>query len=320
MTRKLKVVHYGIAHDHSIDTLTCARNYPDVFEIVGVCEPDAAARETFGKAAAYQDVYWMREEELLSRGDIDAVFCEGHELSSVSQAQKCIDHGIHVHLDKPGGTNLEAFVKLARSAEKAKLTLQMGYMYRYNPAMKYVLERVRSGALGVITGIDASFSTMHNAEKRRWLKQFPGGTMFFIGCHSVDMIMQINGVPDAVHGFHHSSGCENDGSMDTTFAVMDYPTGACCVRANSTELYGFEHRNLKVVGTKGSIEICPLELPTVVKETTQEGEHIVHLEYIPGRLDAMMLEFARCARGEMQNPYSTDYEIALQKALLEMVM
>ncbi len=318
--RKIKVVHYGIAHDHSIDTLTCARQYTDTFEIVGVCEPDAEMRESFGKADVYRGVYWMREEELFSRGDIDAVFCEGHELRSVSDAQKCIDHGIHVHLDKPGGTDLEAFERLVRSAERNNLTLQMGYMYRYNPAMKYVLKRVRSGELGVITGIDASFSTTHNAEKRRWLKQFPGGTMFFIGCHSIDMIMQINGIPKSVYGFNHSSGCDNDDSMDTTFAVLDYLTGACCVRANSTEPFGYHHRHLKVVGTEGVIEICPLETPTVVKETMAGlGERIVHPAYIPGRLDEMMLEFARCVRGEIKNPYSGDYEIALQKVLLEAV-
>ena len=68
------------------------------------------------------------------------------------------------------------------------------------------------------------------------------------------------------------------------------------------------------------IEICPLETPTVVKEIMMGlGERIVHPAYIPGRLDEMMLEFARCVRGEIKNPYSGDYDIALQKVLLEAV-
>ncbi|HIV26659.1 MAG TPA: gfo/Idh/MocA family oxidoreductase, partial [Candidatus Ornithocaccomicrobium faecavium] len=107
--KKLRVAHFGIAHDHSGVTMECARKYPDVYEVVGICEPDEAMRAEYGGDPAYVGVPWITEEELLSRDDIDAVFCEGHELRSVSDAQKCIDRGLHVHLDKPGGIDLLAF-------------------------------------------------------------------------------------------------------------------------------------------------------------------------------------------------------------------
>ena len=45
--RKLRVIHYGIAHDHSVFAMQMLRRYPDVFEIVGVCEPDETARRSF---------------------------------------------------------------------------------------------------------------------------------------------------------------------------------------------------------------------------------------------------------------------------------
>ncbi|HML49411.1 MAG TPA: Gfo/Idh/MocA family oxidoreductase, partial [Clostridia bacterium] len=256
----------------------------------------------------------------------DAVFCEGHELRSVSDAQKCIDRGMHVHLDKPGGTDIAAFEKLLRDADEKGLTLQMGYMYRYNPAMRYILKSVRDGKLGTITGIDGSFSIWHDAEKRRWLGQFPGGMMFYIGCHIIDMIMLINGVPLGVTPFNRSSDWDNDGSMDSSFAVMDYPHGICTIRTNATELNGYARRRLLVVGTKGSIEIQPLECPTLVRETMLENaegckcvdaSRSVFPGYLIGRYDGMMLEFAACARGEMRNPYSSEYELALQKVLLE---
>ena len=43
--KRLKVIHYGIAHDHSAVTMECVRKYPDLFEVVGVCEPDEASRK-----------------------------------------------------------------------------------------------------------------------------------------------------------------------------------------------------------------------------------------------------------------------------------
>lgn len=324
--KRIRVAHFGIAHDHSGVTMDCVRSHPDVFEVVAVCEPDEETRAKFGGDAVYEGIPWITEEELLSRKDIDAVLCEGNELRSVSDAQKCIDHGMHVHLDKPGGTDLAAFEKLIRDAERKGLTLQMGYMYRYNPAMRYVLKSVREGKLGAITGIDATFCCRHTSEKRRWLKQFPGGMMFFLGCHSIDMILQINGLPQRVVPFNRSSGFENDGSLDTAFAVLDYPNGVCTVRSNATECNGYSHRRLLVVGTKGTIDICPLESPTLVRETTQKhAEELgwrdasdgVFPGFLSSRYDDMMLEFAACVRGEMKNPYTGDYEIELQRIVLE---
>ena len=38
--KRIRVAHFGIAHDHSEFTLECALKYPDIFEVVGICEPD----------------------------------------------------------------------------------------------------------------------------------------------------------------------------------------------------------------------------------------------------------------------------------------
>lgn len=325
--RKIRVVHHGVAHDHSPMTMECAKAHPDVFEIVGIVEPDEAMWQEYGSNEAYAGVPRMTEEELFARDDIDAVFVEGHELRSVSDAQKCIDHGLHVHLDKPGGVDLAAFERLLNSAEEKGLTLQMAYMYRWNPAMKYAIDAVKSGRLGTITAIDGTFSMLHDEKKRRWLGQFPGGMMFYIGCHVVDMIMLLNGMPTAVHAYNRSSGFENDGSMDNGFAVLDYPNGVCTVRANATEVNGYARRQLMIAGTNGSILIQPLECPTLVRETMygdgpmnnkgSDQSRSVFPGYLIGRYDDMMLEFAACVRGEMKNPYTKEYELALQKVVMQ---
>lgn len=324
--KKIRVAHLGIAHDHSSVTMETVREYPELYEVIGVCEPDDETREKFGSHEAYRGLPWLAEEELLNREDIDAVLCEGNELRSVSDAQKCIDHNKHVHLDKPGGINLCAFEKLLLSAEEKGLTVQMGYMFRYNPAMRRVLDAVKSGKLGDIISIDGSFSVAHTAEKRKWLKQFPGGMMCFLGCHIIDMIMMINGTPERVIPFNHSTDWDNDGSIDSGFAVLDYPKGACFVRANGTEVNGVAGRYLRVCGTLGTMDIRPLEFPTLMTETflnETEGKKFsnksrdVFLGYMPGRYGDMMKEFAACVRGDIKNPYSPQYELEVQRVLLE---
>ena len=172
--RKLRVIHYGIAHDHSVFAMQMLRRYPDVFEIVGVCEPDETARRVFGGKDEYAGLPWLSEDEVLSREDIDAAFCEGFELRSVSDAQKCLDRGLHVHLDKPGGTDLAAFRRLLDTATEKKLTFQMGYMYRYNPAVLYMHDLISDGRIGEITAIDAQMSTQHDMRVNKLLSGLHG--------------------------------------------------------------------------------------------------------------------------------------------------
>lgn len=324
--KKIRVAHFGIAHDHSIFAMEVLRKYPEIFEIVGICEPDEKTRQELGGQPVYEGLHWMTEEELLNCKDLDAVLCEGHELRSVSDAQKCIDHGFHVHLDKQGGTDLEAFQKLLDSAAEKNLTIHMGYMYRWNPAMKYVRDAVKNGELGTITGIDASFSIQYQKEKKLWLKQFPGGMMFFLGCHSLDMIMQLMGTPLSVSCFNRSAMDEDDGALDSCLAVLDYPNGAAVIRSSGVEANGYYERTLKVVGTKGTIKVQPLETPTLVRRSyIKDGiEHPWHdysISVFPGypngRYDDMLLEFAAIVRGDMDNPWSNEYELSVQKVLLE---
>lgn len=324
--KKIKVAHFGIAHDHSIFAMEVLRKYPEIFEIVGICEPDEKTRAELGGQSVYKNLHWMTEEELLNCEDLDAVLCEGHELRSVSDAQKCIDHGFHVHLDKPGGTDLESFRMLLDSAARKNLTIHMGYMYRWNPAMKYVRDAVKNGELGTITGIDASFSIQYQKEKKLWLKQFPGGMMFFLGCHSLDMIMQLMGTPASVSCFNRSAMDEDDGALDSCLAVLDYPNGAAVIRSSGVEANGYYERTLKVVGTKGTIKVQPLETPTLVRRShIKDGiEHPWHdysISVFPGypngRYDDMLLEFAAIVRGDIENPWSNEYELSVQKTLLE---
>jgi len=324
--RRIKIAHFGIAHDHSSNTMAALLDRPDLFEVVGICEPDEQMRREFDHFPVYNGLRWMSEDELLSRDDIEAVVCEGHELRSVSDAQKCIDAGKFVHLDKPGGTDLAAFGRLLDSADEKGLTVQMGYMYRYNPAMVYVRNAVQSGKLGTVTSIDTSFSVQYDAKKKKWLKQFDGGMMFFLGCHSIDMIMQLLGTPDGIECFNCSTGFEDDGSLDNCFALFKYPGCACTVRASGVEPNGYGERQLKVVGTLGAIKVQPLEQPTIVRETFyKDGLANPYKEYsqsaFPGylrsRYDDMMAEFAATVRGEIKNPWSKEYEYAVQKAVLE---
>ncbi len=323
MNSKVKIAQIGIGHNHGSEKMRAARTFPDVFEVVGVCEPDPAWIRSRGSLDVYQDLPFLSEEELLNTPGLDAVMVETDVWNLIPTAQRCIDRGLHVHIDKPAGENLAAFEKLLADARSQRRVVQLAYMYRYNNAVQYAREMAASGALGEIFEIDAVMSTEHPRDFREWLKHFRGGAMYIFGCHLIDLVIGFRGRPDAVTPFLGKTRHEGVDVYDNTLAVLEYPNGPSTVRVSSVEVNGYGRRQLVVLGTKGSIEIKPFERPTVVTYAEGGGGNVycdrkreVELPPMGGRYDELLLDFARCVRGEKENPYGYAHELLVHKATL----
>lgn len=207
--------------------------------------------------------------------------------------------------------------------------MQLAYMYRYNPAVKYCLDAARSGALGEIFRVQAIINTYHPPKKRAWMKPFPGGNMFYLGYHMVDLVMLIMGEPERIIPFNKSTGFDEVDVTDTGFAVFEYKNGIATAEASSNDVNGYGRRSLLVCGSKGTIEIRPLErdyngqpkLVLSLKEMTRERDYTDCKSYTPmppmsGRYDAMMLEFADLIENKLENQFTYEYELMVQKAVL----
>ena len=322
---KIKLGHIGTRHDHSRAKLEGAKKFPDLFEIVGIVPESPAVAERIKNDKVYGDVPVMTEEELFAVPGLDAVLCEGYELESVAAAQRCIDHGVHVHLDKPGGEDIAAYEHMLRDAKRKNLVVQLGYMYRYNPAVLYMHDLISDGRIGEITAIDAQMSTQHDMRVNKLLSGFKGGNMFWLGCHLIDLIYSVAGVPDEIIPMHNKSGFILDGVLDNTFAVLKYPKFVATVRINSTEVNGYGRRQFVLCGREGSVEMKPLENPTKMTfaDRRMTGNNIyndvkaeIPFQKPTGRYDVMLHDFAAYIRGTKKNPFDYDYELQLQKMVL----
>lgn len=320
---KIKIAQIGIGHNHGSEKMRAARSFPDVFEVVGVCEADPAWMKSRGSLDVYQGLPFMSEEELLDVPGLAAVLIETDVWNLIPTAQRCIDRDLHVHIDKPAGENLAAFEKLLADARHQSLVVQLAYMYRYNNAVQYAREMASSGALGEIFEIDAVMSTEHSRDFRDWLRHFRGGAMYIFGCHLIDLVIGFRGRPDAITPFLGKTRHEGVDVYDNTLAVLEYPNGPSTVRVSSVEVNGYGRRQFVVLGTKGSIEIKPFERPTVVTYAEGGGDiycdckRVIELPSMGGRYDELLLDFARCVRGEKENPFGYEHELLVHKATLK---
>ena len=150
--QRIKIGQIGIGHNHASAKMATFRKLADHYEVVGIVEPDPEWRKKRGKDPAYRDLTWMTEEQLLGIKGLQAVAVEvdpgDDRLMSITG--RCIDAGMHVHLDKPGGESFSAFKKVLDEAGRRDLTVQLGYMYRNNPAMQFCFRAVREGWLGQV--------------------------------------------------------------------------------------------------------------------------------------------------------------------------
>jgi len=228
-------------------------------------------------------------------------------------------------MEKPGGTDLALFEELVATLKEKALVFSTGYMYRFNPKIREALDKVKRGELGEIFSVEAQMNCTHAADTRRWLQNFPGGMLFFLGCHLIDLIYQIQGEPEEVIPLSCSTGLGDIHTEDYGMAVFKYKNGISFAKTTDNEMGGYMRRQLVICGEKGTVEIKPLEAAaegggqyTVVHESYSASwlkPWEMSQSEIHDRYDGMMRNFAELVRGK-ENPYPYDYELNLYKLIL----
>lgn len=275
----------------------------------------------------------MTEEQLLKTPGLDAVLVETDVPHLVPTAKRCLEAGYHVHMDKPAGDSLDEFGSMLQVAEQNDLTVQLGYMFRNNPAVKLCQRAVKEGWLGNVFEISTVMSRTMDDDYCRWLSQFHGGSMYIFGSHLIDLIVSMLGRPDKVTPFLRKSQQFPD-LVDNGFAVLEYPNAVATVRAALIEVEGFRRRQLVVCGDEGTFEVKPIEgcdvqrqdppLPKLKPTLTLSrpcGEFPAGVSEVPmpemtGRYVDQLIELATIVKGEIENPYSYDHEYLVQEVLL----
>lgn len=325
--RKIRIAQIGSGHDHATAVFRCLERRTDLFEVAGYSIPEeekALYPERLDKFGTFPE---LSPEEILADQSIEAVTVETQELSACRYSILALQAGKHVHMDKPGGADPEEFRRMIDLVKEKNRAFSTGYMYRFNPAVIELLERIKQGELGEILSVEAQMSCYHPPEKRQWLKDFPGGMMFFLGCHLVDLVLRIQGKPRRILPMNKCGGADGVTAEDCGFAVLEYENGVSFVKTCACERGGFERRQLVVTGTKGTVEIKPLEdvhyaegQYTFQKECFSEAWSPLRPQKEFGpfrRYDAMLERFAATVRGEAESLVSPDYEWELYQAVLK---
>lgn len=322
----IKIAQIGTGNQHAYKMSTL-RKLPELFEVVGFVEDDSKLREKALKSDAFKGLKCMSEAELLAVPGLQAVAVETEERVCIPPALRCVQAGKHIHLDKPCGESLPKFKVLLDEAKARNLTLQVGYMYRNNPAVQFCLKAVKDGLLGNVFDLDAAMGRYDGKGYRDLIKDYKGGIHYILACHLIDLAVTLMGEPGKIHPYLRQS--RSDGVLDNCLAVFEYSGGRLAtIRTSITEAKGFEQRRLKVMGDKGTITIEPLEskgnmsggvLKLALEEDRggfKKGMQIVEMPPLKDRYEDQWREFAAVINGTMANPYTYEHDYIVHKCHL----
>lgn len=332
--KKLKVIQIGIQHEHATGKMNTLRKMEDIFEVAGYVDDRSFSRTSVYLANEDLQAWpWpysgLREftlEEALNYPGLDAVLVEVPNNDLAEIALLCMKKGLAMHVDKPGGEDPARFKELVDGCKAADIPLQMGYMYRGNPAMNFCRKLFQEGILGDILEIEMDMSHCYGGERyQHYLAGFKGGVMYNLGCHNIDFIVSLLGRPDKVTPFLKNVRGTLPGALNNTLAVLEYPNALVTVRVSAHRAWGT--RKLTVAGTVGTFELSPherfdgKELTATLHLREDRGEYKAGVNPLTfgkqfDRYIDQLTEFAQVIRGEVAPAYSYEHEYLVHEVTL----
>jgi len=127
-------------------------------------------------------------DALLADDAIEAVYLPLANHEHAEWTLRAIEHGKHVLCEKPMALNAADIDAIASAARQHKVIVMEGFMYRFHPQHARVLALIKSGLIGEIRSVRASYSFMMRPARMYRLAETierGGGALWDIGCYAI---------------------------------------------------------------------------------------------------------------------------------------
>ena len=294
----MKLAFIGLK-GHIGTVLAGARLLGDV-EVVAVAEDDAALMASLmkkdpllAKAQPYEQWRHLVEHTMM-----DVCCVAGESGGRVEPLLALMEHGVPIVSEKPLVTTMTDLDRLRTAFEKSKSQLTMLLELRHQPKNVRVREIILRGDIGEVCQVTTQKSYKWG-ERAEWFKTRArlGGTIPYIGIHSLDTIRWITGL-DFIHlaAIHGQIGRPEMGETECHASVLGELSNGASVTARIDYLrpaIAVTHSDdrLRVVGTKGVVEVN--EDDKTISLIT--GDKMQRIPF--GETENLFVEFVKFLRG-----------------------
>jgi predicted dehydrogenase len=201
--------------------------------------------------------------DILADPDVHAVLIHSTSDSMVDLSIAALESGKAVLVEKPGGRDAADLDRLVDVVEGTGGICQVGYNFRYSPAVQTAQRAVKEGWLGEIVQARLHGACSLNEAATSHLNQPEdmGGALFVIGCHVIDLMLHHFGRPASVNAVVSKlpEAIPGDNREDAAGAIFRYPDKVVTVDFVSWDpLPWCESWDVSMYGTKGVLHAGPL--------------------------------------------------------------
>jgi predicted dehydrogenase len=199
--------------------------------------------------------------DLLKSDEVQAVVLatphsqHGDEIVAAARAGK------HVFVEKPLGLSLAEAARSVAACAEGKVTLAVGYNWRFQPALREIKAMLEDGRLGKLLHIEGNFCgpSVYRFTREHWRhdrEEVPAGGMTGRGVHVVDAMLCLAG-PIAEVSSQSLRLARDFGMDDTTSMLFRFRGGATGYLG--TVVATAETWRLQVFGSNGWAEVGDVE-------------------------------------------------------------
>jgi xylose dehydrogenase (NAD/NADP) len=186
-------------------------------------------------------------DELLEDGDVEAVYISLPNSLHHPWTLRALEAGKHVLCEKPYTRRSVEVDQAFDLAERSRLHLMEGFMWRHSPQTRRLLELLPE--IGTLVTVRATFSwRLEDRTDIRVLPELDAGSLMDVGCYCVSGARLLAGAePDRVYG----ESVRDENGTDWLFTgVLRFPSG---VTAEFTSGFTTDHMGLEAIGSHGTI-------------------------------------------------------------------
>lgn len=218
----------------------------------------AVASRTLEQARIYASEwqiprYFGGYEEMLSSGEIDAVYISLPNHLHAEWTIRALHAGVHVLCEKPFCLSENEALQMMDASQSTGKVLAEAFMYRHHPQTLLVKDWVQTGKLGEVSLVQGHFSffMQNGAENIRLVPEKGGGALWDIGVYPLSFAQYIyDRTPKSVFAIQQTG----ETGVDETFTgQMDYGKGQTAQISCSFKVPFLTY--MLIHGTLGRIEI-----------------------------------------------------------------
>src|SRR5579859_1484372 len=197
-------------------------------------------------------------EDLLAYGEFDAVVLATPHSMHCDQIVAAAKAGKHVFVEKPLGVDASSAEQAVAACAQKRLTLAVGYNWRFQPALQEAKRMLEDGHLGKLLHIEGNFCgpSAYRFTREHWRQdrdEAPAGGMTGRGVHVVDAMLYLAGSHITSVVAQSDRLVHDYGVDDTTSMLFRFRSGATAYLG--TVIATAETWRLQVFGSKGWIQV-----------------------------------------------------------------